>query len=71
MKIEELEKGGYKHFMLKEIFEQPESLRRTIAGRLISSEGNIKFGGLEVFEKELKNLHSLTVVAMGTARFTG
>ncbi|MFA5841228.1 MAG: glutamine--fructose-6-phosphate transaminase (isomerizing) [Candidatus Paceibacterota bacterium] len=71
MKIEEIEKGGYKHFMLKEIFEQPESLRRTIAGRLILNEGNIKFGGLEVFEKELKSLHSLTIVAMGTARFTG
>ncbi|MFA5932266.1 MAG: glutamine--fructose-6-phosphate transaminase (isomerizing) [Candidatus Paceibacterota bacterium] len=71
MKIEEIEKGGYKHFMLKEIFEQPESLRRTIAGHLIASEGNIKFGGLEVFEKELKNLQSLTIAAMGTARFTG
>ncbi len=71
MKIEELEKGGFEHFMLKEIFEQPEALHSTIRGRLIESDGNIKFGGLEKFQKELKNLRSLTVVAMGTARFTG
>ncbi|HEY4513592.1 MAG TPA: glutamine--fructose-6-phosphate transaminase (isomerizing) [Candidatus Paceibacterota bacterium] len=71
MKIEELERGGFPHFMLKEIFEQPESLRNTMAGRLIFADGNIKFGGLEKFEKELKNLKSITTVAMGTARFTG
>lgn len=71
MKIEELEKGGFPHFMLKEIFEQPESLRNTIRGRLILKEGNVKFGGLEKFEKELKNLRSITIGAMGTARFTG
>ena len=71
MKIEELEKGGFSHFMLKEIFEQPESLRNTMRGRIILNEGNIKFGGLEPFKKELKNLENLTIVAMGTARFTG
>ncbi len=71
MKIEELEKGGYPHFMLKEIFEQPESLRNTIRGRLILEEGNIKFGGLEALEKQLQALNHLTIVAMGTARFTG
>ena len=71
MKIEELEKNGFPHFMLKEIFEQPESLRNTLRGRLVMKEGNVKFGGLEKFEKQLKNLKSLTTVAMGTARFTG
>lgn len=71
MKIEELEKGGFPHFMLKEIFEQPESLRNTIAGRLILKEGNVKFGGLEKFAKKMRSLDSLTIVGMGTARFTG
>jgi glucosamine--fructose-6-phosphate aminotransferase (isomerizing) len=71
MKIEELEKNGFPHFMLKEIFEQPESLRNTMRGRIILNEGNVKFGGLEIFKKELKNLNNLTIVAMGTARFTG
>ncbi len=70
-KIEELEKGGFSHFMLKEIFEQPESLRNTLRGRIVLEKGNLKFGGLEKFKKELKNLNSLTIVGMGTARFTG
>jgi glucosamine--fructose-6-phosphate aminotransferase (isomerizing) len=69
--IEALEKGGYPHFMLKEIFEQPESLRNAIRGRLLSGEGNIKFGGLERIQKELKSIKSFTIAAMGTARFTG
>ncbi len=70
-KIEELEKGGYPHFMLKEIFEQPESLRNTMRGRIVSNKGNVKFGGLEKFERELKNLQHITIAGMGTARFTG
>lgn len=70
-KIDELEKGGFPHFMLKEIFEQPESLKNTIRGRILLDRGNVKFGGLEKFSKELKNLSSLTIVGMGTARFTG
>ncbi|MEI7709170.1 MAG: glutamine--fructose-6-phosphate transaminase (isomerizing) [bacterium] len=70
-KIEELERGGYPHFMLKEIFEQPEALRNTIRGRIIAGKSIVKFGGLEKFKKELKNLNRLTIVGMGTARFTG
>lgn len=71
MKIEELEKNGFPHFMLKEIFEQPESLRNTIRGRLVLNEGTVKFGGLELFEKKLSSLDRLVITAMGTARFTG
>lgn len=69
--IEALEKGGFPHFMLKEIFEQPESLRNAMRGRLLLNEGDVKFGGLEKFQKELKNINSFTIAAMGTARFTG
>ncbi len=71
MKIEELEKNGFPHFMLKEIFEQPESLRNTFAGRLLPEQGKVKFGGLQGYEEKLKNLKSLTIGAMGTARFAG
>ncbi|MFZ2149697.1 MAG: glutamine--fructose-6-phosphate transaminase (isomerizing) [Minisyncoccia bacterium] len=71
MKIDELERGGFPHFMLKEIFEQPESLRNTMRGRLIPSDGNIKLGGLESLDKKLRTLKHLTITAMGTARFTG
>lgn len=70
-RIKELEKGGFRHFMLKEIFDQPEALRNTMRGRIISEKGNVKFGGLEKFEKELKNLQHITITGMGTARFTG
>lgn len=70
-KIEELEKGGFPHFMLKEIFEQPEALRNAMRGRIVLEKGDVKFGGLEKFTKEIKNLNRLIVVGMGTARFTG
>ena len=70
-KIEDLEKDGYPHFMLKEIFEQPQSLRDTMRGRIVLEKGNVKFGGLEKFTEELKNLNNMTIVGMGTARFTG
>src|SRR3989344_1855302 len=52
-KIEELEKGGFPLFMLKEIFEQPKSLADTMRGRIVLDKGNVKFGGLEKFEKQL------------------
>ncbi|MFN3821637.1 MAG: glutamine--fructose-6-phosphate aminotransferase, partial [bacterium] len=54
--LEEIEKGGFPHFMLKEIFEQPESLTNTIRGRLIEEEGNAKLGGLAEFEKQLREV---------------
>ncbi len=64
------ERGGYPHFMLKEIFEQPDGLRNTMRGRLVPSDGTIKFGGLEPFEERLRSLAQITLSAMGTARFT-
>jgi len=70
-KIEELEKGGFPLFMLKEIFEQPKSLADTMRGRIVLDKGNVKFGGLEKFEKQLRSINRLTITAMGTARFTG
>lgn len=63
--------GGYAHFMLKEIMEQPEALRNTMRGRLVQSEGTVKFGGLEPLEPRLRKLKRLIITAMGTARFTG
>ncbi|MEK7208446.1 MAG: glutamine--fructose-6-phosphate transaminase (isomerizing) [Patescibacteria group bacterium] len=62
--------GGFPHFMLKEIFEQPQTLRDTMRGRLVPSEGAVKFGGLERFEDRLRSLEHITLAAMGTARFT-
>lgn len=69
--IEEAQKGGYPHFMLKEIMEQPESLTDSQRGRLIIEEGNVKLGGLEDVKKELRNLRRIIIVACGTAFHAG
>ena len=65
------ELGGYTHFMLKEIFEQPEALENTMRGRLVPSEGTVKFGGLEAIENRLRAINKLTITGMGTARLSG
>jgi len=62
--------GGFPHFMLKEIFEQPQALRDTMRGRLVPDEGTVRFGGLEKFDERLRALERLILVGMGTARFT-
>ena len=64
------ELGGFPHFMLKEIMEQPQALRDTMRGRLVPNDGTVKFGGLEPCEKRLRSLEALTLVGMGTAGFT-
>ncbi len=62
---------GFPHFMLKEIFEQPQSLRDTMRGRLVPSEGTVKFGGLELFADKMRGIEHMIITAMGTARLTG
>src|SRR3989344_2521671 len=69
--VEEAQKGGYEHFMLKEIMEQPESLRNALRGRLIEKEGMVKLGGLESIETELRNTERLNIIANGTAYIAG
>jgi len=65
------EKGGFAHFMLKEIFEQPESVANSLRGRTIPAEGKAKLGGLdEIFEK-LRGIKKILIVACGTARHAG
>ena len=56
--------------MLKEIFEQPESLHNTMRGRLVPEDGTVKFGGLDRFEDRLRSLKHITLAGMGTASFT-
>jgi glucosamine--fructose-6-phosphate aminotransferase (isomerizing) len=69
--IEDVQKGKYKHFMLKEIMEQPESLRNALKGRIIRKEGNFCFGGLINIEKKLKDVKRLIITACGTASYAG
>lgn len=67
--LAEAEKGGYDHFMLKEIFEQPETVRNSLRGRLIPKEGRAVLGGLANVEEKLRKIERLTIVACGTASY--
>ncbi len=62
-----LEKGGYKHFMLKEIFEQPRSIRDSMRGRLRLQEGIVSLGGIADYEQKLMNAERIIIVACGTS----
>jgi len=68
---EETKKGGYPHFMLKEIFEQPEAIENAIRGRLIGKEGLTKLGGLENIEEELRKIKRIIIIACGTSYYAG
>jgi len=67
----EAEKGGYPHFMLKEIMEQPESLSDSLRGRLLVEEGLAKLGGLKKVEDKLREIERLNIIACGTAYHAG
>lgn len=67
--LEEAQKGGFTHFMLKEIFEAPEVIENAIRGRMIEKEGLARLGGLEGVEKKLRNIQNLIIIACGTSYF--
>jgi glucosamine--fructose-6-phosphate aminotransferase (isomerizing) len=69
--LEEIEKGGYEHFMLKEIMEQPESLENAMRGRVRLDEGLIKLGGLEDVMDRLRTAERLIICACGTSWHAG
>lgn len=69
--IESVQKQGYEHFMLKEIFEAPEVIENTIRGRLLPEKGRAKLGGLEPVVRDLAALHRLTIVGCGSAFYAG
>ncbi len=65
------EKGGYKHFMLKEIYEQPRAVADTIAGRLQSEEGDIYLEDLGLSDAQLQGLDKIFIIACGTSWHAG
>ena len=67
MNLEAIEKGGYEHFMLKEIYEQPQSIRASMLGRLNSVNGQVTLGGIEEFESKFMNANRIIFVACGTS----
>ncbi|MGH7531045.1 MAG: glutamine--fructose-6-phosphate transaminase (isomerizing) [Gemmatimonadales bacterium] len=62
-----IERGGFAHFMLKEIMEQPESIRNTLRGRLLEDEGTVRFGGLNLSDEELLRVQRIVITACGTS----
>jgi glucosamine--fructose-6-phosphate aminotransferase (isomerizing) len=69
--LDEVERGGYDHFMLKEIMEQPQTLRETMRGRLLEEEGNVKLGGLTAMDTELMELERIIILGCGTSWHSG
>src|SRR5215210_8859882 len=65
--LEQIEKGGFDHFMLKEIFEQPQTIQNTMRGRLVTDEGFTKLGGLNLTKEELQQLDQIVITACGTS----
>jgi len=62
-----VERGGFAHFMLKEIFEQPESIRNVLRGHLLEEEGAAKLGGLNLSEEQLAGIQRIVITACGTS----
>ena len=65
--LDQIERGGFAHFMLKEIFEQPQTLENTMRGRLLLEEGFTKLGGLNLTKEELLSIDNITITACGTS----
>jgi len=67
LKIEELEKGGYEHFMLKEIYQQPITISESMRGRINAAEGWGKLGGMELHMNRFLNAKRIVLTACGTS----
>src|SRR3989344_2144914 len=68
---DEVRKNKFPHFMLKEIFEEPDAVENAIRGRLVIKDGLAKLGGLEAVEKDLRKINRLIITACGTAYYSG
>jgi glucosamine--fructose-6-phosphate aminotransferase (isomerizing) len=71
MNLEQIEKGGYDHFMLKEIYEQPNVIKDTYRGRLLSNKGIIQMAGVEDNLEKFLNAERIIIVACGTSWHAG
>ena len=71
MSLENIQKGGYDHFMLKEIFEQPQAIQDTLRGRLLSNEGKITLSSLHEHENKFLKARRILIVACGTSWHAG
>ena len=71
MNLEAIEKGGYEHFMLKEIFEQPKSIADSMRGRLHVDTAEVKLGGIADYQQKIINADRIIIVACGTSWHAG
>ena len=71
LSLDEIDKGGYSHFMLKEIMEQPDSVTNSMRGRLLLDDGNAKLGGLDNVLERLSNCKRIIISACGTSWHAG
>ena len=71
MELESIEKGGYEHFMLKEIYEQPRSILDSMRGRLVAESNHLMMSGVREFENKLANAERIIIVACGTSWHAG
>ncbi|MBS1890084.1 MAG: hypothetical protein JST59_02230 [Actinobacteria bacterium] len=67
MELDQINKGGFAHFMLKEIFEQEESVLNTMRGRINFTQNSVKLGGLVAFKEDIKSSRRLIMIACGTS----
>jgi len=65
--LADIERGGFAHFMLKEIFEQPQTITNTMRGRLVVADGTSKLGGLNLSHEELLDIDNIIITACGTS----
>jgi len=71
LEIEQLEKGGYDYFMLKEIFEQPTTIAECMRGRMNSEEGWVRLGGMEEYKMRMINAQRMIILGCGTSWHAG
>lgn len=71
MQLEAIEKGGYDHFMLKEIFEQPKSIEDCLRGRLKANDGQLVLGGIHDYTNKILNADRILIIACGTSWHAG
>jgi glucosamine--fructose-6-phosphate aminotransferase (isomerizing) len=69
--LESIEKGGFEHFMLKEIYEQPKVIKDAIRGRMNAESGWIKLGGVSEFANRINNAKRIIIIACGTSWHSG
>lgn len=69
--LEQIEKGGYEHFMLKEIYEQPRSIKDSLRGRLLADQGLISMRGVDEYEAKFTKANRILIIACGTSWHAG